>query len=304
MEYQDYENEDQEYADVVSDNSIASWAELDLSLINLEVPSLGPDFDIDLLGIKNFEIEPADKYGDKDADEVPESRKTDIKLSQMFQLGNHRLLCGDATDPCAVELLMIGEKADMVYTDPPYGMNLNTNYARSNRVVGKSYRPVEGDDEDYDPRPFFDLFDYVEEQFWWGADYHCEHIPKGGAWVVWIKNKQNLMKASELALSFVGLNNRIKMIARFLWSGFTAKERNETRVHPTQKPIGLVEWLFERWGKDKTNIVDLYGGSGSTLIACRKTNRKCFMMEIDPSYCQVIINRWEKFTGLKAVKVT
>ena len=191
----------------------------------------------------------------------------------------------------------------MVFTDPPYGMRLDTNYAITPRVVGKTYPKVIGDDTDYDPRQLFDIFDSCKEQFWWGADYYCEHIPKGGAWMVWDKKKDDLDESIGTGFELCWSKQPHKrMLARFLWSGFTAKERNENRTHPTQKPIALAEWFFSRWGKDATNIWDGYLGSGSTLIACEKTKRKCFGMEIDPHYGQVIIERWQKFTGKEAVR--
>jgi DNA modification methylase len=302
VNYQAYDNETQEYADLQSDNAIASWAELDLSSINTDILELGPDFDIDLLGIKDFVLEPAEKFEAQcDEDQVPEDVDTRSKLGDIWQLGRHRLMCGDSTSVDAVEKLMNGEKADMVFTDPPYGMNLDTNYAVTSRVIGKTYKPVIGDDQNFDPRFFFEYFKLAREHFWWGADYYCEHIPKGGAWVVWDKKKEDLDESIGTGFELCWSREPHKrMLARFLWSGFTAKERNETRVHPTQKPIALVEWFFERWGKTDDSVVDLFGGSGSTLIACEKTNRKCFMMELDPHYCDVILTRWEKYTGKQA----
>jgi DNA modification methylase len=86
-----------------------------------------------------------------------------------------------------------------------------------------------------------------------------------------------------------------------MWCGYTAKERSESRAHPTQKPVAMAEWFFEHWGKQHDVVVDLYGGSGTTLIACEKTNRHCRMMELDPAYCDVIVKRWEDFTGNTAV---
>lgn len=316
VNFQDYQDEDQEYADIVADNSIASWAELDLASINLEVPSLGPDFDIDLLGIKDFEIESADKYADKDADEVPAERKTDIKLNDLFQLGDHRLLCGDATSKENVERLMNGEKADMVYTDPPYGMNLDTDWSKEFSGVkgtghskmgmkGRKYSSVIGDSEDFDPSFLLDYFADVKEMFLWGGDYYCQELPKDGSWIVWDKRtradgeaiKQIMGSEFELCWS---KQKHARQIARILWAGICQGPKEGARVHPTQKPAALHEWFFERWGKDKNNIIDLYLGSGSTLIACEKTNRRCFGSEIDPSYCDVIVRRWMKFTGQMA----
>lgn len=323
--YQDFDSMEQEYAAGVSDNSIASWAELDLSGINTDIVDLGPDFDIDLLGIKDFEIEPADKYGDKDADHTPEVRSTDIKLGDLFRLGVHRLLCGDATIPEQVERLMNGEKADMVYTDPPYGMNLDTDYSSMGKK-SHSFKKIENDHKPFDPSHIFELFGYVDEMFLFGADYYCERIPNknDGSWIVWDKRESS--RSDVLRLEVVSMDRMFgscfelvwsktrhkRDIARIFWCAGLGEgkdeERNKSnsspiRFHPTQKPIELHKWFFERWAKDKTNIVDLYLGSGSTLLACEKTNRRCFGMEIDPQYCQVIIDRWEKFTGQKAVKI-
>lgn len=317
--YQDYESEEQEYADVQADNAIASWAELDLAAIHLDIPDLGPDFDIDLLGIKDFEIDAADKFKEGE-DDVPEVRKTNIRLGDLFSLGAHRLLCGDSPDRDSVTLLMNGEKADMVYTDPPYGMKLETDYsgiigssyAKSSFIGGsKKHRPVIGDNEDYDPSFILNTFKSTKEIFLWGGDYYCQLIPKGGGWLVWDKTggQNSLMDAgfsSNFELCWSKQKHK-RDLARITWKGVVGRGGEggvgAGTVHPTQKPIKLAEWFFECWGKDKTNIVDLYLGSGSTLIACEKTNRKCFGMEIDPQYCQVIIDRYEKFSDKKAIQL-
>jgi len=123
VDFQDFENEDQEYAHMTADNEIARWAELDFSLLNSEVPGLGPDFDIELLGLKNFEIEPLDKLNPLvDPDEIPEAKETRCKPGDIWQLGEHRLFCGDATLITDVQVLMQSEVADMVWTDPPYNV--------------------------------------------------------------------------------------------------------------------------------------------------------------------------------------
>lgn len=317
VNFQDYENEDQEYADIIADNSIASWADLDLASINLEVPSLGPDFDIDLLGFKDFEIEPADKYGDKDADELPAQRSTDIKLGDLFILGRHRLLCGDATVNSSIFTLMNGEKADMVYTDPPYGIGFESTFTKvDNKYLGKTikqnqFKMLHGDDggKNYDPTFIFKFFDYCYEIFLWGADNYCWHLPKEGGWICWDKTggNENLdnMPGSSFELCWTNKSHK-RCIIPITWRGYfghNKKDDGAKKVHPTMKPVKLHEWIFSKWGKDKANIVDLYLGSGSTLIACEKTNRKCFGMDIDPQYCQVIIDRWEKFTGQKSCKI-
>lgn len=309
VSYQDFDSEEQEYAAGISDNAIASWSELDLSGINQDIPELGPDFNLEMLGIKDFVLEPADKYGDKDADAVHETRTTSICLGDLYSLGNHRLLCGDSTDATQVERLMSGEKADMVFTDPPYGMNLDTDYSKINgsknasiKGGGKTYHKVIGDDKPFDPSH---LLDMADEVFLWGADYYHSSLPEDGSWMVWDKRGSEdgdkiIGNVFELCWS---KQRHKKEIARIFWMGAFGDAEARDRVHPTQKPTSLVQWFFERWGKDAKLIVDLYLGSGSTLIACEKTNRKCYGMEIDPQYCQVIIDRFEKFTGQKAVKV-
>lgn len=317
VNFQDYEDEDQEIADIIADNAIASWAELDLGVINLEVPNFDPSFDIDFLGIKDFVIEPADKYGDKDADETPDIRNTSIKLGDLLALGTHRLLCGDSTISDNVSRLMNGEKANMVYTDPPYGIGFESTFTKPEGALGgrslkqNQFKILHGDDggKNYDPSFIFKAFDYCDEIFLWGADNYCWHLPKEGGWICWDKTggHENLdnIPGSSFELCWSNHSHKRRMIS-LTWRGafgHNVKTDGAKKVHPTQKPVKLAEKCFEYWGKDKTNIVDLYGGSGSTLIACEKQNKKCFMSEIDPQYCQVIIDRWEKFTRKKAKKI-
>lgn len=327
VHYQDFESEEQEYAFLTSDNAIASWAELDLSAINVDIQELGPDFDIKLLGIKDFVLEPAEKYGGTDEDSVPEIKANSIsKVGDLFLLGGHRLLCGDSTQRDAVERLMAGEKADMVFTDPPYGMNANTDWSQASKTVKasmnkyggntvisqhaadnvKAKMPVFGDDQEYNPEPLLTLFAGTEEIFLWGGDYFGRSIPLGGSWVVWDKqcwgeegNKCPLSLA-EFELCWSKQKHQ-RLIAKIKWLGIMAED-TINRVHPTQKPVKLAEWFFERWGKEANLIWDGYLGSGSTLIACEKTNRRCFGMEIEPLYCDVILDRWAKFTGKDPVR--
>ena len=274
--------------------------------------------DVDLPHFEsNFFDEPSKPV--EGEDDVPEVKETDIKLGDLFQLGEHRLLCGDATKKEDVERLMNGQKADMVYTDPPYGMNLDTDWTstgignHSGGRQGNKHKKVLGDNNDFSPdliNTIFNSFDYVKEVFMWGADYYSEYINKKneGSWLVW--DKASSSQGIGTMDNIIGSNFELcwskskhkRELIRMAHKGLASVESGK-RIHPTQKPVQLAEWFFERWGKDKTNIVDLYLGSGSTLIACEKTKRKCFGSEIDPMYCQVIIDRWEKFTGNKATKL-
>lgn len=310
---QDFEDTDQEYAFVQSDNAIASWAELDLAWINVDLGDLGP-FDIDLLGIKDFVVEPSDKYGDKDADDIPTTRSTNIVRGDCFTLGSHRLMCGDSTDKEDVARLMNGEKVDMVFTDPPYGIGLRTNYSATMGVHknkpnnSKNHRPIIGDEKEFNPNHLLGLCDEI---FLFGANFYCWNLPRGGSWVCWDKKSKGEDNiglidgsfASDFELCWSKKKHGTKIFRVLNSKGFYEANTDETKVHPSQKPVSLIGMFFGKWGKDALNIVDLYGGSGSTLIACEKMGKKCFMSEIDPQYCQVIIDRWEKFTGNKAVKL-
>lgn len=315
VSYQDYDDETQEYADVQSDNAIASWSELDFSAINLDVGELGPDFDIDLLGIKNFTVDVADKdLGDED--EVPEHVEPTTKLGDVYQLGSHRLMCGDSTSIDAVDKLMNGEKADMVFTDPPYGMsvvkadgNIDGNRVGKNGYGEKGqygkeakcgvYKPIIGDDKPFDPNPIFGL---APLQIIWGANHFSEKLPTSPHWIVWNKEMPEGTDFSGAELAWTNIDKKAVKVYKFSWAGMTRegnrKDELTKRVHPTQKPVGLFEKILNDY--DPKSVIDVYGGSGSTLIACEKTDRKCFMMELDPHYCDVIVARWEKYTGKKA----
>jgi DNA modification methylase len=297
--------EDQKVGLALADNRSSDLSEWDNEMLRQlsEEHDLTPWFEDDELLAEVLEPE----EGKTDPDDVPEPPADPItKPGDLWILGNHRLLCGDSTDVLAVERLMDGKKADFVYMDPPYGMKLDTNYSQNNakqsQFKGNSYKAVEGDFEDYDPRPFIELFKSAKEQFWWGADYYCQTLSKDGSWVVWDKRNETTDEVQGAAFELCwSINKHHKLIYRQMWCGYTAREKSESRVHPTQKPVAMAEWFFERWGKKDDVVVDLYGGSGTTLIACEKTSRHCRMMELDPAYVDVIVKRWENFTGKKAM---
>lgn len=313
--FQDFIDDEQEYAFLVSDNAIAAWAALDMASINQYMLDLGPDFNIDLLGIKDFMLEPSDKLEPQcNEDDVPEVKESIVKPGDIWQLGRHRLMCGDSTSIDAVEKLMGGEKSDMVFTDPPYGMSVVKKDGNNNGlgeaidgVVGVAargkYRPVIGDDSTQTAIDAYNLCRGMNIQglIFWGAQFYAEALEPSAGWIVWDKeNGEGFFADGELAWS--NFDKQVRFF-RHQWKGMIRdSERGQKRVHPTQKPIALAEWCFENYGNPKS-ILDLFGGSGSTLIACEKTNRKCFMMELDPHYCAVIVERWQKYTGKKAERI-
>jgi len=224
----------------------------------------------------------------------------------------HRLKCGDSTDAEDVADLMDGAKADMVFTDPPYGMNVVKSNGYNNGlgdaidgVVGlvprNKYRKIIGDDSIDTAKKSIDLCKEIPIQIWWGANFYASHLPDNHAWICWDKeNGEGFFADGELAWT-----NQSKQLRIFkhLWKGMIkASEMFVKRVHPTQKPIALAEWCFENYGNPKS-VIDLFLGSGSTLIACEKTNRKCYGMELDEHYCSVILKRFSDYAeGSHVVK--
>ena len=247
--------------------------------------------------------EPEEINGLIEDDDVPEVEESITKKGDLWILGEHRLLCGDATKKEDVERLMDGQKVDMVFTDPPYGIKHN-----GKGIKGKT----DGNDcgqilNDNDILVAVSVFNMCVENYFdstlifWGANYYCQSIPNGYGWLVWDKEKEgNVFSGAELA--FVNKGVRLDVF-RHLWHGMIkGSEQGQKRIHPTQKPIALAEWSFSNYGNPKV-VLDVFLGSGSTLIACEKTNRKCYGMEIDTNYCDVIVKRWEDYTGNKAERI-
>ena len=268
------------------------------------------------LDIPNFEPEQVLEAVEDDY-EMPDEIQTDIVLGDLFEIGEHRLLCGDSTDSDVVSKLMNGEKADMVFTDPPYGMFLDTNYDqmfandKNHKKTGERFDKVKGDHNDFVPElinTIFACFNDTKEIFIWGADYFAELIPDriNGSWVVWDKRcDENMDKVSGNTFELCWSKQKHKrLVARILWSGHHGmhKDDTKTRVHPTQKPTELAKWFFNQWGKENDLVADLFLGSGTTMVASHQLKRKCYGMELDPKYCQVIVDRMLKLDPLLKVK--
>lgn len=283
---------------------LASWDEQVMASQLIEIQDAG--FDIQEFG---FELqEPTIADGSSQSDEIPEEVKTRTNLGQVWQLGRHRLMCGDSTDSATIDFLLHGKKADMVFTDPPYGMNLDTDYTKMGDG-GKKHSAVIADNRQFDASFLLTKFDYCKEIFLWGADYYVETLsrkyPNLGSWVIWDKYSDERIGLLDGRFGSTfetcwSKNPHKREIARVLVTTNYTARGDETRVHPTQKPVALAKWFFDRWGKSAQNIVDIYAGSGFTLMACEETDKTCFALELDPKYCDVIIQRWENLTGQKA----
>jgi DNA modification methylase len=305
--------EDQKIGLALADNRTSDLSEWDKEMLHQlsEEHDITPWFEAEDLAEIMGEVEVIPPEGLTDADDVPEAPDKPVtKPGDVWLLGNHRVMCGDSTDVLAVGRLMDGQKANMVFTDPPYGMNLDTDYSKMGDG-GKTHRAVIADDEQYDAGFLLATFDYCKEIFLWGADYYVETLrrsyPDLGSWIVWDKysdQERNGLLDGRFGSAFETCWSKTRHkreLARVLVTTNYTARGDETRVHPTQKPVALAEWFFDRWGKQGDVVVDLYGGSGSTLIACEKTGRQARLMELDPRYCDVIVKRWEDFTGKKAI---
>lgn len=314
----DHLSDEERKAYTLAHNKLTMNSEFDLDILNNELDNIlnidMSDFGFDL----DLEDEEEKEIIEDEVPEVPEEPKA--KLGDIYQLGNHRLMCGDSTSEEDVSKLMNGVKADMVFTDPPYGMNLDTDYSKMSGTFndfkgakkiygGKQYE--QGKVDDFSPKMIDLIMSLdIKETFLWGADYFAELLPNknDGSWIVWDKRDDNeqfdKMFGSQFELCWSKQKHK-REIARVRWCGVfgVESEFDKKRVHPTQKPIKLCEWFIKRYSDNGNAILDLFGGSGSTLIACEQLNRKCYMMELDPHYIDVIIQRWENFTGEKAIKL-
>lgn len=291
-------------------------SEWDFDILSGELNDI---FDIDMEQF-GFEVMLADEPLEIVEDEVPEDVETRCKLGDIWQLGNHRLICGDSTCIETVDRLMNGEKADMVFTDPPW----NVNYGQENdRWKMRSILNDSMSTEDFKEfmynafkamnnasKPGCMTYVVMSAQEWGNMmltlaenDYHWSST------IIWNKD--------QLVLSRKDYHTKYEPI----WYGWKAgesrlcplKDRKQCDVwdferpkrsdeHPTMKPVTLVARAITNSSKKENNVLDLFGGSGTTLIGCEQTGRKCFMSELDPKYCDVIIQRWENFTGKKAIK--
>jgi len=214
--------------------------------------------------------------------------------------GVHRLMCGDSTNAEDVARLMGGVKADAVVADPPYGMNLDTDYSKyGNPFEGKyashSYDAVIGDNKKYNPSHIFESWGYCKDIFLWGADYYAELIPRreDGSWLVWDKRDDgNLdeMFGSAFELCWSKKLHKREII-RVRWGGVFGTETQDIkkRIHPNQKPLQVISWILERYTKNI--VVDPFLGSGTTMIAAEMSSRICYGLEISENYCAVILQR-------------
>lgn len=305
--------EAQRKAYVIADNQLALNAGWDLDNLKVEIDRLTElDFDVDLLGfdddfLSSLLDEPTEGLTDEDA--VPDAPENPVTVEgDVWILGNHRLMCGDSTSIDAVDKLMDGNKADMVFTDPPYGVSYQSNM----RTKSDKFDVIKNDDVFLDVAPVIEACSVGWVFVWtswkvltkWIDLFYGFGYPTNQ--VIWFKGgggigdlKKTFSSDYETALVW---HRGAELTGKRIGSVWKVdKDGASSYKHPTQKPVALPEEAIDKTTKVKNKVLDLFGGSGSTLIACEKTNRYCRMMELDPKYCDVIIKRWEEFTGKEAV---
>lgn len=233
-----------------------------------------------------------------------------MKYGEIIELGRHKLMCGDATRRDDVMSLVDGVKVDLVLTDPPYGIRILGNGSRGNiGAMGRIYPAVIGDNG----------IDMIREHYCiarilcnnmviWGGQNFTDILPPSCGWIFWDKEKgSNKLSFGDGELAYANILTRIKKY-NYKWNGNNIAGNKElnTRYHPTQKPVELHMKILEDFTQPDDVILDCFGGSGTTLIACEMTGRKCLMMEISPEYCGIIAERYHKlknftplFTDLK-----
>ena len=307
---------DQKKAYILADNKLSDLGGWDLDLLNEELENIEidmSDFGFDL----DFDIEEEQEIVEDEVPEVPEEPKA--KLGDIYQLGNHRLMCGDSTSEEDVAKLMNGAKADMVFTDPPY--NLETKGGCKGEVC-KALKKQGNDIEfisNFEPTNFLKILPQVFDNNKLNAYIFCnkELLPTYLNWAVKNKYSYNVLVWKKPNAIPIGDSHRpdIEYLLLFrknaIWNNGLKNVNysrcleysRETGLHPTMKPIKLITNEIEISSNKDSIVLDLFGGSGSTLIACEQLNRKCYMMELDPHYIDVIIQRWENFTEQKAVKI-
>ena len=305
------------------DNKVGELAEWDIDLLNIELSEI----EIDLSPFE-FKIEKTINDVEEDDFEVALPDEPKAKLGDIYQLGNHRLMCGDSTKKEDVAKLMNGNKADMVFTDPPYGVSYEGGSKIENgKIKSNKKEKIKNDNLDYDNLYLFlyDVFNnlkvstkeksaiyifYTHSRSREFLNAFYDNKLKQRSIIVWHKQgggfgdfMAHYMNAYEPCIygsngetvNWFGASNE-----KTVWE---IKKGSKSGLHPTMKPLELCGRAIFNSSQEGWVVLDLFGGSGSTLIASEQLNRSCYMMELDEKYVDVIIDRWEKYTGRKAVKV-
>lgn len=220
--------------------------------------------------------------------------QTTIEHGDLIEIGEHRLLCGDCLNTTHVDKLMNSEKPEFIFTDPPYGMNA----VSKSGVLKKKYKTdILGDNDNNTAKEafvyFYNLYNDAT-QVWWGANYYSSCLPDAECWLVWDKNNGG-SDQTDCELAWCNARSVVRQ--------FTQASEKANRIHPTQKPVELVVWAINKFANEAKIVSDFFSGSGSTLVAAHKLNKTFYGMELDPKFCQAIIDRMRKHEPTIVVKV-
>lgn len=292
----------------LADNKVSELSTWDDTLLESELAQLDDlQFDMSRFGFGELSEDLQDDETSDDAPEVDSSDETRVHRGEVWQLGRHRLMCGDATSHDDLSLLTEGKTIDLCLTDPPYGISVvGTDKTVGNKGFGickhGAYRPIISDDStDTAKNAYLVVKDVAKRLIFWGGNYFLDFLPPSDSWLIWDKRCDsgivNTFADGEMA--WCSFHTPVRIYHQ-LWNGMIRDGEHDKRVHPTQKPIRLLSEILRDFSDKDGTVLDVFGGSGSTLIACEKENRQCYMMELDAHYCDVILKRWETETGLEA----
>lgn len=278
-------------------------SEWDFDLLSDQIGAIDwNDFDIDW-GLDDFLKE--DEKHEIIEDEAPDVEDTSIsQVGDIYILGKHRLICGDSTDVTVIERLMDGVKVDMVFTDSPYGVNIVNDKGKvgaDNLAKNGVYAPVIGDDTTETAQQAYDIYSQLcDKMILWGGNYFLDFLPASDGWLIWDKRGDSGIRNNfaDGEMAWCSFHTPVRIYHQ-LWNGMIREGEHEKRVHPTQKPIRMLSEILKDFTKESDIILDVFGGSGSTLIACEQLNRRCFMCELSPNYIDVIVKRFIDFTNNK-----
>jgi 16S rRNA G966 N2-methylase RsmD len=270
--------------------SVLEFAEdIDLNFDEIALPDSVIDF--------TDATEPQETEGDDEVPEVDEKSEPVSKRGEMYELGNSILMCGDSTNAEDVARLMGGEKADLVLTDPPYGISVvgeNGKVGADNLAKNGIYMPVKGDETTKTTEDFIKVCKELgyEKQIIFGGNYFIQFLPFSDSWLIW--DKRGDMASNNFAdgeMAWCSFHTPVR-IYKQVWSGMIKEGEHGKRVHPTQKPVKMLADILKDFSAENELVFDGFGGSGSVLIACEQTGRRCRMIEYEPYYCDIIRKRY------------
>lgn len=309
--------EAQKKAYILADNKIALNSGWDEELLKIELDDLQlQGIDLETVGFSDEELQniippPAVLAEESDDDEIDEDKVSEALTIEpisfagaAWRCGRHLVICGDSTikDNVTIDT----KEFDLLLTDPPYGISIvssSGNVGGGNVVKTRKYLPVKNDETTETALKAIELAkEITKNQIIFGGNYFSEALSSSPCWLVW--DKQNTGNFADCELAWTSFKTAIRKF-EWMWNGLARQgiraEEGKERIHPTQKPVGLLAEILEKYSQPNQTVLDMFGGSGSTLIACEKTNRICTIVEYEPAYVDLIVKRWQEYTGQKAV---